>query len=135
MTKQVLEELTYQGLNWYFREYPLKGLADPQILSRFRFKVTSSDCWRGYVGSWAIREDRLYLVGINAKMSDGTQAQFLDLFPNAHDGVFAHWVTGWFRIFRADAQDWEWREENADLKLEKSFSLKEGMILSKRALG
>jgi hypothetical protein len=33
-----------------------------------------------YVGFWAIREDRLFLIDIETKISDGSATNFLDLF-------------------------------------------------------
>lgn len=132
MTQQALEKLLYQDVNWYMREYPLNKLTDPVILERLSFRVMSTDCWRGYIGTWAIREDRLYLIDIEGRMSDGSDAKLLSIFPGADQGIFAQWVTGWYRIFRSDVPDWEWRQENADLKFERAFAIKDGVVQPKR---
>ena len=55
-------------------------------------------CWRGYVGEWEISADRLYLVGVEGMLNDGTEATLETIFPGFPDRVFAHWYSGTIRL-------------------------------------
>lgn len=49
--------------------------------------VFSTACWREYVGTWEIKDNKFYLVGITGKF------KLIDTSP-----VFADWFTGVLRI-------------------------------------
>jgi hypothetical protein len=93
MTAQITDGLRYDGQVLAMSSLPLDeyfALAgiDPERL----FFGGSSFNWRGYVGSWEIANDRLYLVGLQA---DGRRGSSLaTLFPGFPDRVFAHWFSG-----------------------------------------
>lgn len=63
-----------------------------------RFAMTCTALWRGYVGRWEIIEDRLYLIGLDGRLEDGTAATLATIFPNFPDRVFAHWYSGTIRL-------------------------------------
>jgi len=63
-----------------------------------RFKLNSTALWRGYVGSWEIVDDRLYLIGLNGTLEDGSKASLATIFPEFPERVFAHWYSGMIRI-------------------------------------
>lgn len=63
-----------------------------------RFKYNCTALWRGYVGSWEIVNDRLYLVGLRGTLEDGTEASLATVFPEFPDSVFAHWYSGTIRL-------------------------------------
>lgn len=68
--------------------------------STVKFHGTSTALWRGYVGTWSIEADRLYLTGLQGHvLKDGRELEVeLDaLFPDYSKGVFAHWFTGELR--------------------------------------
>lgn len=60
------------------------------------------DCtalWRGYIGTWEVLGDRLYLVAIHKLVLNGPGTNFLEtVFPGFPDRVFAHWYSGTLRI-------------------------------------
>ena len=98
MTAQIAEKLTYQGHTYSMCTQPLDDYfsladVDPGFDTR-----SCTALWRGYVGSWEIRDDRLYLVGLNASRENGSPASLADIFPDFPDRVFAHWYTGWLRV-------------------------------------
>jgi hypothetical protein len=63
-----------------------------------QLQETLTALWRCYIGSWEIRDDRLYLVGLSAHLVDGTPVTLETVFPGFPDRVFAHWFTGTLRI-------------------------------------
>jgi len=97
MTAQIAERLRYQGDEVAMCTNPLSdyfamGGFDPH------FESNSTALWRGYVGSWEIVDDRLYLIGLTGTLEDGTDASLATIFPDYPDRVFAHWYSGTIRI-------------------------------------
>jgi hypothetical protein len=99
MTAQYGEELHVDG-EWTsmatepLAEYFALGGRNPG------FSVTITTLWRGYVGRWSIDGGRLYLIDIQGKLEDGSQASLKSVFPGFADRVFAHWYNGTVRIPR-----------------------------------
>ncbi len=97
MTAQFAERLRYQGNDLAMWEDPLRDY----FAMGGRHPGFARDCtamWRGYVGSWEIVDDRLYLIGLHGTLKDGTEASLASIFPDSPDRVFAHWYSGTIRI-------------------------------------
>ncbi len=62
------------------------------------FAEMDTACWRCYLGEWEVRDDRLYLIGIEASYTDGSEVTLDSLFPGFPDRVFAHWYSGTIRL-------------------------------------
>lgn len=97
MTAQTRETLIYQGRELSMCSTPLfdyfsMGGINPG------FQWTSTATWRGYHGTWEIKDDRLYLIGIDGELLDGQQASISSIFNSFSERVFAHWYTGILRI-------------------------------------
>lgn len=97
MTAQVPERLMYAGethrlakasLEDYFR---LSGTRSP-------FQWPHTALWRGYVGTWEILDNRLYLLALEGHLDNGAQGSLATIFPGYPDRVFAHWFTGHLRV-------------------------------------
>ncbi len=61
------------------------------------FKSPLHAC-RGYVGSWEVIGNRLYMIGLEGDLKDGTKANLGTIFPNYPERVFAHWYSGKVRV-------------------------------------
>lgn len=99
MTAQFSEKLIYQGQEHMLCSEPLGNFLENSG-STVKFHGTSTALWRGYVGTWTIEADRLYLTGLRGQvLKDGKSLEVgLDaLFPDYPKGVFAHWFTGELR--------------------------------------
>ena len=97
MTAQLAERLRYQGEEQALCTQPLSdyfamGGNNPG------FDAGCTALWRGYVGTWEIKADRLYLIGLQGTLVDGTDATLATLFPGFPTRVFAHWYSGYLRI-------------------------------------
>lgn len=101
MTAQVRENLLYEGKQVSMCSTPLK---DFLTMSGIRppFALRTTACNRNYVGKWEIADDRLYLVGIDATLRDGSPVSVATIFPDSPDRVFANWYTGTLRIPEGD---------------------------------
>ena len=53
--------------------------------------VFSTACWRGYIGTWEIKDGRLYLAGLIGRCE-----------MIGDEPIFAEWVSGWLRIPRGE---------------------------------
>jgi hypothetical protein len=97
MTAQIAENLLYQGESVAMCTEPLEKYF---VLSCTfpRFEANCTALWRGYVGSWDIVNDRLYLIGLEGILEDGTNVSVSTFFPDFPDRVFAHWFSGTIRI-------------------------------------
>jgi hypothetical protein len=91
MTLQVPETLVHRNRKLIFRgDLLTEGL---RTLGRpVEFHATSTACWRGYVGSWAIEDGRLFLVGLLGHLADGSKVGIKELFPGQSSKIFASWV-------------------------------------------
>ena len=99
MTAQVSEKLIYKGQELKLCSEPLHTYLET-IRGDLKFVAHSSANWRGYVGTWCIEDERLYLAKLTGTVREGEFERSVDLgylFPNYIDGVFAHWVTGELR--------------------------------------
>lgn len=101
MTAQVREKLIYGGKLLSMCSCPLYVFFK---LSNFSKKIRSphTALWRGYVGTWEIVDNRLYLIELCGDFVDGSQVSLEAIFPGYPDRVFAHWYSGVLRIPQGD---------------------------------
>ncbi|HMM54214.1 MAG TPA: hypothetical protein PKC23_04240 [Candidatus Desulfobacillus sp.] len=97
MTAQIAERLRYQGEEMALCANPLDDYFDLGG-EKPPFVASSTALWRGYVGSWEIVDGRLYLVGLEGLLEDGSEATLASVFPGFPDRVFAHWYSGILRV-------------------------------------
>ena len=98
MTRQIAEKLTYNGLKYEMHTKPLSPyLAEHPIELSGRTHIERTDCWRGYVGHWAIEDDKLYLVDLDSFEIPHRNA-LDDIFPGQQK-VFAEWFSGTIHTF------------------------------------
>jgi len=62
MTAQEREMLYYNGKTYWLATEPLKQLFDLMGDDRPVLVSGSTSCWRGYVGTWEIENDKLFLI-------------------------------------------------------------------------
>ena len=93
MTRQIAEKLTYNGQKYEMHTKPLSPyLAEHPIELSGRTRIESTGCWRGYVGHWAIEDDKLYLIELDSFEIPHRNALY-DLFPGQQK-VSAEWFSG-----------------------------------------
>ncbi|MDR1885627.1 MAG: hypothetical protein LBQ56_05075 [Synergistaceae bacterium] len=93
MTTQMFDRIKYMDREYGLAGAPLEAYfsAHPDLRPQYASRNTA--CWRGYVARWEIRDEKLYLVGMD--MISFKDATFKSIFPDAPDsGIFADWVTG-----------------------------------------
>ncbi len=97
MTAQIAEKLYYDGDEHSMTTNPL---GDYFYYAGIKpdFADTCTALWRGYVGTWEIIENRLYLIDLRGTLNDGSEATLATFFPEFPERVFAHWYTGTIRL-------------------------------------
>ena len=75
MTAQVHERLIFDGEETSMACCPPLPVGNRRIVEEDDFLYFSTACWRGYVGTWEIKEGRFFLVGIcgNFKLQSRSQ--------------------------------------------------------------
>ena len=110
MTTQVKERIIIDG-----EKFPLlNALSLPEGDSIIQHKKglieKSSNCWRGYVGTWEIRDDKLYLIEFNSGMYD-----VLTNLP-----ILADWITGIGKVATGEVKassDWDMESYETEMHL------------------
>ena len=97
MTAQSPEMLILDGQTHAVCAEPLARYLRSAGVDRI-FRATNSACWRGYIGTWEVIDDRLYLAAIEGNLESGEMANLETIFPNTTGPVFAHWYSGVLRI-------------------------------------
>jgi hypothetical protein len=102
MTAQTPERLVYQGNILSLCSEPLEHFPGISPVE-WPYYFPNTSLMRGYLGTWAIESDRLYLKALQRRMRESgrsVDAGLEQLFPGFPDGVFAHWYTGELRCPR-----------------------------------
>lgn len=60
--------------------------------------INCTGLWRGYVGTWEVVDERLYLVDLQGSMLDGSKLTLGTIFSDYPNRVFAHWYSGELHI-------------------------------------
>ena len=67
-------------------------LTDKQIWDKGEARRVSSNCWRGYLGSWEIKEGKLYLLKLER-----------DYELKGDEPLFAEWITAELHVIMDSA--------------------------------
>ena len=100
MTAQMREILHYNGKTYYLATEPLQPLLDiigDEEPTSSEVVMLSTDCWRGYVGTWEIVHEKLYLIGLKGYPGENKRFTMQNLFPDQKK-VFAGWYSGEIKI-------------------------------------
>ena len=92
MTIQIRETFIYEGLKYGITEEPLE-----QYLSKLKEKPVLNSgktlCWRGYYGTWHLKDNKLFLVELIAYGPNYVEYDIEYIFPG-EIVVFANWYCG-----------------------------------------
>ena len=99
MTIQAGDILSYNGAKTTIATEPLKPYLETRSDVSFIFKSTA--LVRGYIGTWKIKNKKLYLVTLVGFIENNEKVNLKYLFPNKTE-VFADWFSGDIRIPEGD---------------------------------
>jgi hypothetical protein len=105
MTSQIPERILVDGRRYFLNATPLYRLLASRRMDLCDYNDTrSSNCWRGYVGTWLVRDGMLFLAHLNfygMEETPLTEAPLRRLLhgTSARDfPIAAHWFNGSIRI-------------------------------------
>lgn len=130
MTVQVPEELTFNGVRSEMRSIPVLPPLHPRIQEMPSIPskdmdeavLSSSACWRGYIGSWEIQEGKLFLRGLRGRYA-----------LLGEEPLWAEWYSGTLQFREADADG---GRPEADCILdgeEREIVVRDGVVVATRA--
>lgn len=90
MTAQGMEVLIYKGEKYDMASLPLTSYPKEKNI-KWEPRGFFSACWRGYIGTWSIEDNKLYLLHIK---SWGLPEEVINHIFNGQEKVFAQWYTG-----------------------------------------
>ncbi len=97
MTAQFSELLMLEGKQHSLCSYPLASyfaLGGESVA----FRASSTALSRGYIGTWEILDQRLYLIRLQGWLEDESPVSLETVFPGYPQRVFAHWFSGTLRL-------------------------------------
>lgn len=95
MTAQARDSIIYKGEKLFMASEPLNSFLKRR--GDVRVYSVSTMCWRGYLGSWEVKDNKLYLIGFSGNVIGYGKADLDYLFPG-QNAVFANWFSGEIRI-------------------------------------
>jgi len=95
MTIQAADILSFNGKKTTIATEPLKPYLETRSDVGFIYKTTA--LVRGYIGTWEIKNKKLFLVSLVGFIENNEQVDLNYLFPNQSE-VFANWYSGEIRI-------------------------------------
>ena len=101
MTAQIKEKIIINGEQYLMYSEPL----EPYLIGlkeKVKFDFRTTACWRGYVGTWKLINDQLFLIDFLGNKYDAESNTLKEvglnyLFPDKKE-VFADWYTGLVEI-------------------------------------
>jgi hypothetical protein len=90
---------------------------------RPKTEATSTACWRGYIGTWEIKSNALFLVS-----TQGTP--LTNFFPTAAAPVRAEWFTGTLRLPVAECLRYVHMGFGSFYAKEKYITVKKGLVVA-----
>lgn len=101
-TSQIPEVLVYDGTTNEMYATPLESSFSADKPKVFLEKPSSTACWRGYVGTWEIKNNDLYLVSLREGYPRTGAIPLEKVNPKWVSPVKATWFTGTIRIGRGE---------------------------------
>lgn len=133
MTAQIAEVLHMGGEVHSLCAHPLGPYFElAGITSPFDdFRCTA--LWRGYVGTWKITHDRLYLISLKGWLVDSDDPCGMEaLFPGFPERVFAHWFTGELRIPQGGMLEYQHMGYRSRYERDLFIMVRDGQVTSER---
>lgn len=134
MTAQAAETLIYKGEKHSLCSTPL-GPYLQSSASEVNFCSTSTALWRGYIGTWTIEGERLYLVKLKGFIERDDKVEDVGLsylFPDYPDGVFAHWYSGELRCPMGELLNYVHMGYGSTYEMDLFIEIERGVVVNER---
>ncbi|HEX2623395.1 MAG TPA: hypothetical protein VHL11_24710 [Phototrophicaceae bacterium] len=136
MTAQFHEHLILEGTPTSMAFCPPIPTDHPQIVALTQEEVSagieagainrfvhSTACWRGYIGTWELKDGKFYLVSISG--------HFKVISP---EPIFADWVTAVLRIPEGERLHYVHMGFGSVYEFERHIKIEKGLVLDERRI-
>jgi hypothetical protein len=97
MTAQAKDIIHYNNERFYINAEPLENYFKEWATKPFEDYLLITACWRGYIATWALRENQLFLIALQPYADQKQNVTLETLFPNQLV-VLANWFNGEIKI-------------------------------------
>jgi len=136
MTAQAMEIIYIDGVKHHMASLPFgQYLDDLNNTPKFRWQSTA--CWRGYTGTWKIKDDKLFLIGLDGyiRTIDKRNQKFdISYFFPEQNEVFAEWFTGEIRIPIGELLQYIHMGYASVYEKDLLIQIEDGMVINKREI-
>ncbi|MAO70966.1 MAG: hypothetical protein CMD02_00475 [Flavobacteriales bacterium] len=133
MTAQIKEILLYKGNKVGIATEPLA----PYLKNRkdIKFSFRSTACWRGYFGTWELRNKKLFIISLKACTDEyrNYEVDLNYLFPNNKE-VFADWFSGDIRIPQGKMLKYVHMGYQSIFEKDTMLKFKNGILIGERVI-
>lgn len=105
-TEQAPDQVMFRGKMESIIEFPLDSHINSSNYTGPKFDIDRTDLYRGYFAQWALFEDTLYLVSLEASI-DGEAVVIDEVFNRPKLPLAATWYTGYITIARGERIGWK----------------------------
>jgi hypothetical protein len=127
LTIQAGDILSYNGEKKTIATEPLKSYLETHSDVSFIFKSTA--LVRGYIGTWEIKNNQLYLISLLGFVDNNKKVDLSYLFPNKTE-VFANWFSGNIRIPEGELLNKINLGYASVFEKDRILNIKEGILIS-----
>jgi len=135
MTAQAMEKIFINGGKRYMASEPLAAYL-ATLKERPKFFFPDTGCWRGYYGTWEIKENKLYLIDLECYTADLEKRVMskhgMDFLFPMQKRVFAEWFTGELRIPEGDMLNYVHMGYESKYEIDSFISIEKGIVTGKR---
>ena len=131
MTAQAQELFLYKGKKVGMATEPLNQYLKTR--DDIEFVEKSTAFWRGYLGQWEIKDNKLYLVDLTAYIEGFKKVDMKYLFPKTKE-VFANWFTGEIRIPTGKILKYVHMGYESTLEKDIMLQFQDGVLISEKVI-
>jgi len=140
MTAQAGETIIYKGKKTWMATEPLREYLKTR--EDILFNSYSTACWRGYFGTWEIKQNKLYLIDLKANSEMHGEVGLDYLFPkqkrnkildylfSKRNKIFASWFTGEIRIPTGEMLEYVHAGYASIYEKDLMLTFKEGILMN-----
>ena len=130
MTAQIRDALKYNGETYFLASEPLREYLYQEGIE---FSGFTTACWRGYVATWEIKADKLFMVSMRGNIKEGKKVDLSYLFPDQSE-VFAEWFTGEIKIPHGELLEYVHMGYGSVYEKEMYLSFEKGVLCERKEL-
>jgi len=136
-TAQMPDKLIYEGKTVDIHSEPLEQYFNKNHPKPFSMmQPTCTALWRGYLATWEIKKDKLYLVKVvgGGCGDDEPEVPISKLFPGKSSPIFANWYSGTLVVPQGKMLSYEHMGYEQVYEKELRIRISKGKVVGKKTI-